>query len=98
VVAVAENGRVALDLLESGLRPCAVLLDLMMPVMDGWAFRSEQIECPNLKDLAIVVITAAGFSLESIRLQFGDVPFIPKPADPEELLMMVKRACRDAIY
>jgi CheY-like chemotaxis protein len=93
-VLVAENGREALDLLEGGLRPCAVLLDLMMPVMDGWDFRAEQIRRPDLKDVPVVVITAAGFSRDSIRIQFGNLPFLAKPPDPDELLRAVKGACR----
>jgi CheY-like chemotaxis protein len=93
-IVVAENGRVALDLLEAGLRPCAVLLDLMMPVMDGWDFRAAQRQDPELKHVPVVVISAAGFSTESVRAQFGDVPFLPKPLDPDTLLVTVKRACR----
>jgi CheY-like chemotaxis protein len=94
VVAVAENGRVALDRLERGLRPCAVVLDLMMPIMDGWDFRAEQIRNRDLKDVPVVIITAAGFSAESMRAQFGVLPFIPKPLDPDALLATVRRACR----
>ena len=37
----ATNGREALTLLEEGLRPHLILLDLMMPVMNGWQFREE---------------------------------------------------------
>src|SRR5579862_4602951 len=36
------NGREALDYLRKSPRPCVILLDLMMPVMDGWQFRREQ--------------------------------------------------------
>ena len=36
------NGREALDYLRKSPRPCVILLDLMMPVMDGWQFRKEQ--------------------------------------------------------
>jgi CheY-like chemotaxis protein len=93
-VAVAENGRVALDLLKGGLRPCAVILDLMMPVMDGWDFRAAQIASPELRRIPVVVITAAGFSRESVRTQFGDLPFFPKPLDPDALLVAIKDICR----
>jgi CheY-like chemotaxis protein len=92
-VAVAENGRVAVDLLQAGLRPCAVILDLMMPVMDGWDFRATQIQSPELKEVPVVLITAAGFSKESVRTQFGDLPFFAKPPNPDALLATVKRVC-----
>jgi CheY-like chemotaxis protein len=92
-VTLAANGRAALDLLETGFRPCAVLLDLMMPVMDGWDFRAEQMQNPELKDVFVVVITAAGFSPESVRMQFGPVPFLPKPLVPDALFATVKDVC-----
>ena len=94
-VAVASNGRAALNHLGAGLRPCVVLLDLMMPVMDGWDFRTEQLKDPALKEIPVFIITAAGFSDQTIRVQFGDVPFVPKPPPHEELLAMVQRICRD---
>jgi CheY-like chemotaxis protein len=78
-VARAANGREALALLRRGLRPSSILLDLMMPVMDGWDFRQEQLADPALKDIPVVVVSAAGFSPETIRAQLGDVHLLPKP-------------------
>src|SRR4051812_11197383 len=72
-VATAANGCEALGLLRSTPRPAAILLDLMMPVMDGWDFRQEQLADSVLRDVPVVVVTATGFSEETIRLQFGDV-------------------------
>ena len=94
-VAVAANGRAALNHLRVGVRPCVVLLDLMMPVMDGWDFRSEQLKDPTLKDIPVFILTAAGFSDVTIRAQFGSIPFVPKPPPHEELLALVRRVCRD---
>ena len=93
-VALAANGRAALNHLRKGLRPCAILLDLMMPVMDGWDFRNEQLADPALKDLPVVILTAAGFSAETVRAQFGDIPFVPKPPPDTGLLEVVKRLRR----
>ncbi len=60
-VALASNGREALDLLHGGLKPCLVLLDLMMPEMDGIEFRNLQlIEYPELP----AVIMSGGRDLE----------------------------------
>jgi CheY-like chemotaxis protein len=93
-VATAENGRAALDLLEHGLPPRAILLDLMMSIMDGWDFRAEQMRKPELRELPVVVMSAAGFSRESVRMQFGDLAFIPKPLDPHLLLATIKSTPR----
>jgi DNA-binding response OmpR family regulator len=91
-VDTAENGREALELLGSGTPPSAIVLDLMMPVMDGWDFRHEQLKNAALKDIPVVVITAAGFSVETIRTQFGDVTLIPKPVSFLDLLAALRAA------
>ena len=54
-----EHGQAALRHLDSGARPCAILLDLMMPVMDGWTFRQEMLKKPSLAGIPVVVMTAA---------------------------------------
>jgi CheY-like chemotaxis protein len=92
-VASATNGRAALDLLRDGPAPSAILLDLMMPVMDGWDFRQVQLQDPGLRDIPVVVVTAAGFSAETIHTQFGAVALIPKPVPLIELLTVLGRAC-----
>jgi len=56
----AINGLDALRLLKSGLRVDAILLDLMMPVMDGWAFRRAQRLDPEIADIPVIVLTASG--------------------------------------
>src|SRR5205814_8831977 len=59
-VSCVGNGREALDHLKAASpRPCVILLDLMMPVMDGWQFRREQKKLePELANIPLVVITA----------------------------------------
>ena len=92
-VAMAANGRQALELLRSSSRPSAILLDLMMPVMDGWDFRHEQLHDPSLRDIPVVIVTAVGFSSETIRTQFGKVELVEKPVHAFELLKAIGRAC-----
>jgi CheY-like chemotaxis protein len=72
-VRAAENGRVALAVLrEPGARPpCVILLDLMMPVMDGWAFRAEQLRDPALAAIPVIVLTADGNAVEKAQLMNG---------------------------
>jgi len=90
-VVAAANGREALEHLRNGARPSAILLDLMMPVMDGWDFRRAQLDDPSLRDIPVVVVSASGFSPETIRTQFGDVELIPKPVPYLELLEALGR-------
>jgi CheY-like chemotaxis protein len=91
-VAAASNGREALRMLRDGLRPSAIILDLMMPVMDGWDFRHEQLRDPTLKDIPVVVITATGFSDNTVRMQLGEVALLPKPVPYLDLLAFIGRA------
>ena len=58
-VSTAVNGRDALEKLHHGERPCVILLDLMMPVMNGWEFRRALELDPVLRDVPVVVVSAA---------------------------------------
>ncbi|HXT95919.1 MAG TPA: response regulator [Polyangia bacterium] len=94
-VATATDGQDALNQLRRGLQPSVILLDLMMPRMDGWDFRQEQARDPDLKDIPLVVITAAGFSEASVKTQFGDIELVPKPLPVPALLSAVRRQSGD---
>lgn len=96
-VAAAPNGRIALDLMRGGgVRPAVILLDLMMPGMDGWDFRQAQLEDPALASVPVVVVTAAGFSADTIRSQFSPAAFVSKPIQPSMLLEAIGRSLRPA--
>jgi CheY-like chemotaxis protein len=92
-VVAAENGRRGLELVEAGLRPNAIILDLMMPVMDGWDFRAEQLKYPEIRETPVIVLTATGFSRRTIREQFGGVEYLPKPLPTDDLLDTLRRVC-----
>jgi CheY-like chemotaxis protein len=66
--------------------PSVVLLDLMMPRMNGWEFRDAQKHDPDVSAIPVVVISALG-RVSNIDAQ----GFIQKPFDLDELLSMVKR-------
>jgi CheY-like chemotaxis protein len=86
-VEVATNGAEALDRLRAmDAKPCLVLLDLMMPVMDGWTFLAEQRRDANLASVPVVVLSAA-------RDLPTDVETIRKPLDPDRLLGAVHSRC-----
>jgi len=97
-VATAIDGLDALDQLRRGLRPCVIVLDLMMPVMDGWDFRYEQMKDQALRDIPVVVITATGFSETSVKAQFGDIEFVAKPPRIRGLLDAIRRRSGEPIH
>jgi CheY-like chemotaxis protein len=90
-VETAENGKRALERLGSGVGACVILLDLMMPVMDGWQFRQEQIRDATLANIPVIVVSAAGRErLERIHAN----AYLSKPVDLDELLGCVTQFCR----
>jgi CheY-like chemotaxis protein len=86
----AANGREALQRMRNR-RPCVVLLDLMMPIMDGWEFRAEQLREPSLADVPVVCVTAVAEHSEMVqRLR---APCLRKPIEFRALLEAVEGAC-----
>ena len=84
------NGRDAIEWLhEATTPPKLLLIDLMMPVMDGWQFLEEQQKSPREAAIPVVVLSASG--------SFGgtkkDIPFLRKPVAPKPLLAVVARYC-----
>jgi CheY-like chemotaxis protein len=91
VATSVANGREALEYLRRGDRPDIILLDLMMPVMDGWEFRRKQQSDPTLATVPVVVLSA----LDHRRAAEVDaVAFLKKPLDFDRLLELVRRYCR----
>ena len=93
-VVEAANGLAALGRLRAGLRPSVIIFDLMMPVMDGWDFRDGQLSDPELRDIPVVLVTAAGFSRSSLHTQFGAIEVVAKPLLGVEILTAIKRVHR----
>ncbi len=86
----AGDGRAALELLRAGSRPSVILLDLMMPVMDGFEFRAEQKRDLALAAIPIVVFTAGWYPVElEGRLEADG--YLTKPIRVEALLDLVQR-------
>ena len=88
----AQNGQDALDLLRRGERPCLILLDLMMPVMDGWQFRERQLQDPQLAPIPVVLVTARN-DVPAITRRLGVAAALHKPIDFDELGALVERYC-----
>jgi CheY-like chemotaxis protein len=81
----AKNGREALALLRER-RPGLVLLDLMMPVMDGWTFRREQLADPEISSIPVILLTAVSNAQEHGRT-LGAVDVLEKPIENFEVLV-----------
>lgn len=89
-VATASNGEKALTALRGGLRPKLILLDLLMPVMDGETFAKSCREDPALSSIPIVIISA--FTAEAVKLaQAVATEYLPKPFHVGKLLDTLKR-------
>jgi CheY-like chemotaxis protein len=87
--AAAADGEEALTQLQGGLNPCLILLDLMMPRMDGWEFMEEQRRLES--QIPIIVVSAYG-SAEQLR-SAGVIAYLRKPVDIDALLALVGRHC-----
>lgn len=92
-IAVAENGREALDRLRAGERADLIILDLRMPVMDGWEFRAAQKNEPALANIPVIAISADGSAkAEAIAAQ----AYLRKPLSMNLLLDTMSRVLGDA--
>jgi CheY-like chemotaxis protein len=89
LVTTAEDGKEGLQALDEMPRPCLILLDLMMPVMNGWQFLEKMKENTVLATIPVVVVTAAGERGNAAKADM----LIKKPVDLDHLLSVIKRYC-----
>jgi CheY-like chemotaxis protein len=88
-VETASNGREALERLDAGPPPDLILLDLVMPVMNGWAFMAELKARPTLAPIPVVAISGSGDNvLNSAPVCAG---YLSKPVGVSLLLETVAR-------
>jgi CheY-like chemotaxis protein len=93
VALTAASGREAMALLaEAATRPCVILLDLMMPGMNGWEFRAAQQRDPQLAAIPVVVLSART-DLASAAATMAGVDYLAKPIDFDALMRTVQRHC-----
>ncbi len=92
-VECAEDGRQALDKLR-GMEPLPgmILLDLMMPVMDGFQFRQEQAGDPRLSHVPVLVLTADSSASEKVE-RMNVQGSLKKPVDVDTLLAAAEKWC-----
>ena len=86
----ATDGLAALQVLGQGELFDLILLDLMMPRMDGWAFREAQLCDKKIKDIPVVVLSAMGEISKPIKADL----LLRKPVAPETLLETIQKLIR----
>ena len=88
------DGREALDVLRSGrVAPCAIVLDLMMPTMDGWEFREHQLRERSLAAIPVVVVSAYADPRREAT-SMGALAGLQKPIEIDEVSRLVDASCR----
>jgi CheY-like chemotaxis protein len=90
-VIIANDGAEALDKLEAGERPCLIILDLMMPGMDGQQFREAQLGSPALAEIPVVVVSG-DYKVDERAAEMG-VEGLRKPIQLPKLLAKVEQFC-----
>jgi CheY-like chemotaxis protein len=89
-VATAANGVEALQYLREGPLPAVILLDLMMPVMDGETFRKLQRDAPQWAEIPVCVLSADR-DLARRAKEMGIDTFLSKPVNLDDVVAVVKR-------
>ena len=90
-VLTARNGSDALRQLHEN-RPALILLDLMMPIMDGVEFRRNQAHDPRVRDIPVVCLSARHDAAQTAA-RLGLAGFISKPFDLDAVVTAVRRLC-----
>jgi CheY-like chemotaxis protein len=90
-VTVAGDGRRALDMLHTRPAPDVILVDLTMPVMDGFEFRQQQLTDPELAAIPTFVLTAGAVDDRMKAMQASG--WLRKPVPLDALLMLLERQC-----
>lgn len=91
VLLLADNGKVALEILRKAEKlPDLILLDVLMPVMDGFAFRSEQLADDRLKYIPIVVLSAS-HRITDLAAKMQANAYLKKPISMDDLLEVIER-------
>jgi CheY-like chemotaxis protein len=90
-VAVARSGQAALELLDRDLHPSVILLDMIIPGLDGWQFLARLQKNKNLSSIPVVIMTGLGIACSEWALSLGAVDLVRKPIEIDSLLEIVRR-------
>ncbi|MBL8794181.1 MAG: response regulator [Planctomycetia bacterium] len=90
-VAGAAHGQEALDYLLAHSCPQLILLDMLMPVLDGWLFLRELRRLPGCAEIPVIVVTGMSVASPEWTQALGAVALVRKPVDVGHLLEIVQR-------
>ncbi len=90
VVETASDGVEALECLRANAPPHVILLDLMMPVMNGWEFRLEQLKDEQLAKIPVIIVSADCDALKAAR-ELETAAVLRKPFEMSALLALLAR-------
>lgn len=91
-VETATNGREALALLFGGLHPCAIVMDMMMPVMNGFEFRQEQLLHPSIAGIPFIAYSAV-FDVATHAQHLHANAYVEKPIELQHVLSLIRQHC-----
>jgi CheY-like chemotaxis protein len=91
-VETASNGKHALARIDEIGPPCLIILDLMMPVMDGWQFRAELLKDPALASVPVVLLSGMADVDEEVR-SLDAIDHLGKPVNLTKLYDLVSAHC-----
>ncbi len=89
-VSVAFNGKEALEAILSGLSPDLIILDVMMPILDGWGFWQATRSVETLAEVPVVVVSADG-TMPAKAAEAGVPAYLRKPFEMDELLLTIEQ-------
>ncbi len=87
-ICTAANGLEALALLQNAAAPKLILLDFLMPLMNGLEFREQQAHLPHLAKIPVILMSADKYI--QTKAEQIDVKYVKKPIDLETLLSTIK--------
>jgi CheY-like chemotaxis protein len=93
-VLTAADGREALARLNEGPRPDLMILDMMLPIEDGWRLLDRRRRDPVLISIPVLIITALGVGSPEWAVSLGACGYLRKPVEIDILLQEVQRCCR----
>ncbi len=88
----AVHGQEGIDFLKNGSLPDVILMDLMMPVMDGYAFRTEQLKNSKWSTIPTIVMSAEAQAREKLK-PYHVNDFLSKPVELDTILSTIAKYC-----
>lgn len=95
-IATANHGQAALDLLDQDPHFDLILLDLMMPIMDGFDFRNRQKTHPKISKIPVIIMSADGHVSQKMQRALV-TDYVKKPMDLDDLLRTIADKFRESV-